>query len=448
MLLQGAAEFANIDQLGLLPFRHTDEMSGTALHPLNRAHRFPIRTDHQVAVLCFALDQVAFHKHIVVEDIDMGNPVARGSAGQGQHEDEKINERFSNDDHVGLAAVEVSLLFYRMTVTEIKAMLPETPLRSIELPQDRFPHLASGKVRDLFDLGDRLLMVASDRISAFDVILPGGIAGKGIVLTQLSLWWFAQTAHLCPNHLVPEHDQALAELLQGHEALIPRAMLVRKLQPVPLEAVVRGYLAGSGLKEYQQKRSLWGTPLPQGLSEGSALPRPLFTPTTKAHEGHDEPIDPAFWHQLAPGLPAGLLPEQDAFWEYLNRLDLAAHPFANALEHWRPVEALSLQLYTHGHQLAKRAGLILADTKFEFGLDADGTLTLMDEVLTPDSSRYWPADQWAPGQPQPSFDKQFVRDYLETLDWNKTAPGPELPAEVTTRTLDKYLTAFQRLAIK
>lgn len=278
-----------------------------------------------------------------------------------------------------------------------------------------YPHIASGKVRELFDVGENLLLIATDRLSAYDVVLPDGIPDKGGVLTQISLHWFGVTGGILPNHLVPNHEAALASVLQGREELISRSMLVRKLKPLPVEAVVRGALAGSGWKVYRQTGNLFGQAVPAGLLESSLLPEPLFTPTTKAQAGHDEPLT---------------LQQCEA----LLGTDL-----------FRQVKDASLRLFALGAQTAARAGLILADTKFEFGLDSAGKLHLIDEVMTPDSSRYWPAAGYAPGKPQPSYDKQFVRDYLETLDWPKTPPGPRLPAEVIEGTRSRYLEALEKL---
>ena len=297
---------------------------------------------------------------------------------------------------------------------EVEAALPQAALRAIEgLP---YPRVASGKVREIFDAGEAYLIVASDRLSAFDVVLPDGIPGKGILLTQISLYWFAQTGGLIQNHLVPDHPEALARALRGHEALIPRSMLVRKLRPLPLEAVVRQYLAGSGWKDYLKTGSVFGLPAPAGLRESDALPAPLFTPTTKAPAGqHDLPVSP----------------EEGA------RLLGSAR--------YEEVRDISLRLFALGSAAARKAGLILADTKFEFGTDAAGELFLIDEVLTPDSSRYWPAAGYAPGRPQTAFDKQYVRDYLETLAWDKAPPGPALPPEVIRQTQERYLQAARTL---
>ena len=278
-----------------------------------------------------------------------------------------------------------------------------------------YPLKAKGKVREVFDLGEHYLIVATDRLSAFDVVMPNGVPGKGILLTQISLWWFEQAAMVFPTHLVPDHLAALTRALKGHEHLIPRSMLVRKLVPLPVEAVVRGYLAGSGFKEYTRTGAILDHALPPGLLDGSPLPEPIFTPSTKAAEGHDEAITRARCAEI-----------------------LGEKVF-------RQVHDTSIALYRMGNARAAKAGVILADTKFEFGTAPDGSLVLIDEVLTPDSSRYWPADEYRPGISPPSFDKQFVRDYLETLDWNKQAPGPNLPANVIAKTAEKYQQALNQL---
>ena len=278
--------------------------------------------------------------------------------------------------------------------------------------------LKSGKVREIFDLGDRLLFVATDRISAFDVIMPNGIPRKGEVLTQISYFWFAQTQSFQPNHLISHANDPLPANLQPHAAqLTRRSMIVKKAAPLAIECVVRGYLAGSGWKEYRERQSVCGIKLPPGLKESSELPEPLFTPATKAETGHDENIS----FEEAARLVGPGIAEQ--------------------------ARAASLKIYNFARDYARQRGIIIADTKFEFG-HLDGQLILIDEVLTPDSSRFWPADQYQPGKSQPSFDKQFVRDYLETLDWNKTAPGPVLPVEVVEKSQAKYLEAYQRLTGK
>jgi phosphoribosylaminoimidazole-succinocarboxamide synthase len=275
--------------------------------------------------------------------------------------------------------------------------------------------LKSGKVREIFDLGDRLLFVATDRISAFDVIMPNGIPRKGEVLTQISHFWFARTEAFQPNHLISRANEPLPEKLQPFaDKLARRSMIVKKCQPLAIECVVRGYLAGSGWKEYQKSQTVCGIKLPAGLKESGQLPEPIFTPATKAETGHDENIS----------------------------LDRAKTIVGDAIA--EQARAASLKIYHFARDYARQRGIIIADTKFEFGLD-NGRLILIDEVLTPDSSRFWPADQYAPGRGQPSFDKQFVRDYLETLDWNKTPPGPKLPDEVVAKTTAKYLEAYERL---
>ena len=275
--------------------------------------------------------------------------------------------------------------------------------------------LKSGKVRELYDLGDSLLLVATDRISAFDCIIPNGITQKGEVLTQLSHFWFERFASLIPNHLLARAGDPLPEVLKPFTAHVARrSMVVKKAIPLPIECVVRGYLAGSGWKEYRQHQTVCGIKLPAGLQESSELPEPIFTPATKAESGHDENIS---FEQAAK----------------LTGADIA-----------QQARAASLKIYSEACAYARQRGIIIADTKFEFGL-FDGKLILIDEVLTPDSSRFWPADQYKPGRSQPSFDKQFVRDYLETLDWNKTPPAPALPPEVVARTRAKYLEAYERL---
>ncbi len=300
-----------------------------------------------------------------------------------------------------------------LELSRIKAVLPAEALTRVEgLP---FPKIGSGKVRELFDAGDALLIIATDRLSAFDVILPDGIPGKGVLLTQLSLWWFQRLAAQTPNHLFPDHDGEIARRLRDWPHLQARSMIVRKLKPLPVEAVVRGYLAGSGWKDYQKTGRVIDQGLPPGLRESERLPQPLFTPTSKAHAGHDEPLTAA-----------------------QTTATLGARRYVE-------VRDLSLRLYELGAREAARAGLVLADTKFEFGTDEAGKLFLIDEALTPDSSRYWPAADYAPGRPQHAFDKQYVRDYLETLDWPKTAPGPRLPPELIQQTQLRYLEAVERL---
>jgi len=277
-------------------------------------------------------------------------------------------------------------------------------------------HLASGKVREIYDAGDdRLLLVASDRISAFDVVLPTPIPDKGRVLTALSLHWFALTGDIVANHVISAKLEDFPEGARDPE-LAGRSLLVRRLEMLPLECVVRGYLAGSGWKEYGRSRSVCGIPLPEGLREADKLPQTLFTPSTKATEGHDENITPAQGMELV------------------------------GEQRYRELERASIALYERAAAAALERGIILADTKFEFGIDSDGALVVGDEVLTPDSSRFWPADTYAPGSSPASFDKQYVRDWLETQDWDKTAPGPELPDAVRDGTAARYREAYERLA--
>ena len=273
--------------------------------------------------------------------------------------------------------------------------------------------LARGKVRDIYEYGpDELLIVTSDRISAFDVILPTPIPGKGRVLTQVSNFWFARTEHVIANHIV-DPDPFVAEPAREH--LAGRSVVVRKAEPLPVEAIVRGYLSGSGRKDYERSGQICGISLPAGLVEGSRLPEPIFTPSTKADVGtHDENV------------------------AYERIIDVLGAELAGR------VRDASLALYGFGAAYALERGIIIADTKFEFGL-IGGELILIDEAMTPDSSRFWPVAGYAPGQAQPSFDKQPLRDYLETLDWDKTAPGPELPSEVVAQTAARYEEAWRRL---
>jgi len=294
--------------------------------------------------------------------------------------------------------------------------MANAPVLSLDLPGIK--KVRSGKVREVFDLGDSFLLVASDRISAFDVIMPNGIPRKGEVLTQISHFWFAKFAGLVPNHLLAGADDPLLANLQAHaELLARRSMIVKKAQPLAIECIVRGYLSGSGWKEYKKSQTVCGLQLPAGLTESAELPEPIFTPSTKAEAGHDENISFAEAEKIV------------------------------GPELAREARDLSLMIYRAGRDYARQRGIIIADTKFEFGL-FEGKLILIDEVLTPDSSRFWPADQYVPGRGQPSFDKQFVRDYLETLTWDKTPPGPVLPDEVVARTSAKYLEAYERLTGK
>ena len=273
-----------------------------------------------------------------------------------------------------------------------------------------------GKVRDIYQIGlSDLLIVTCDRISAFDVVLPNAIPGKGIVLNQISKFWFDKTAHIIPNHLV---DLSVFSAVGEHPdlpRLQPRAVVVKKLKPIPVEAIVRGYLAGSGWKEYQAAGSVCGIDLPGGLEQSARLPRPLFTPSTKAASGHDENISLARLEQLI------------------------------GKELADKIADVSLRLYNFAADYARERGIIIADTKFEFGLDASGNLVLMDEVLSPDSSRFWPVEGYRPGISPPSYDKQFVRDWLEQQDWDKTPPGPRLPDDIVDKTRDRYLLALEQL---
>jgi phosphoribosylaminoimidazole-succinocarboxamide synthase len=277
--------------------------------------------------------------------------------------------------------------------------------------------IKSGKVREIYDAAENLILVASDRISAFDVILPTPIPDKGKVLSTLSVFWFARTSHIIDNHLLLHRANDFPEPWKEFGAAHDwdgRAMLVRKAQVLPVECVVRGYLSGSGWKSYQKTGEVCGVKLPAGLRESDQLPHPIFTPTTKAEAGHDEPIT---WEQTV-----DILGQKQA----------------------EQVRDASIELYEWIGAFARQRGLILADTKFEFGV-ADGDLIVVDEMATPDSSRYWDASTYEPGRPQDSFDKQFVRDYLESLDWDKTPPGPELPENIVAGTAAKYQDAYNRL---
>ena len=297
-----------------------------------------------------------------------------------------------------------------MATTLLEADLPGLPLRH------------RGKVRDVFELpadgnGPRLLIVATDRLSAFDVVLPDPIPGKGEMLCQISNFWFERTAHIVPNHLTGADVASVLPAGVDPALYAQRAVVTRKLKPVPVEAIARGYVIGSGWKDYQRTGRVSGIALPDGLRQAEQLPQPIFTPSTKAAVGdHDENID---FDTMVRTVGA----------------DLAEQ-----------VRDATLRLYAFAAEYAAQRGIILADTKFEFGTDADGRLYVMDEMLTPDSSRYWPADEYSVGSSPPSYDKQFVRDYLETLDWDKTAPGPRLPAEVIERTRAKYAEALYKLA--
>jgi phosphoribosylaminoimidazole-succinocarboxamide synthase len=292
----------------------------------------------------------------------------------------------------------------------MRDVLYQTELKSL-------PLLARGKVRDIYAVGDEhLLIVTTDRLSAFDVVLPDPIPGKGAVLTAVSSFWFRWTRDLVANHLSDIPLEAVLEDPQDRAQVQGRAVVVRRLRPLPVEAIVRGYLIGSGWKDYRRDGMVCGLRLPEGLRLAEALPQPLFTPSTKAEAGgHDVNIDFARTEAL---LGAGLAGQ---------------------------VRDLSLRIYTAAADYARRRGIIIADTKFEFGLDADDRPLLIDEVLTPDSSRFWPVEDYRVGISPPSFDKQYVRDYLETLDWDKTSPGPRLPEDVIRRTAEKYREALKRL---
>jgi phosphoribosylaminoimidazole-succinocarboxamide synthase len=294
----------------------------------------------------------------------------------------------------------------------MQTTLQSSPQSTIDLPGIK--KLRSGKVREVFDLGETLLFVATDRLSAFDVILPDPIPHKGAVLNQLSAFWFKRFDKIDNHFVTANFDEFPKELASYRDQLAGRSMIVRKTKPLPVECVVRGYLAGSGWKEYRETQSVCGEKLPAGLKLASPLPQPIFTPATKNDEGHDLNIDMTECRRILGD-------------------DMASR-----------VKELSLQIYSAGRDHAAQRGIIVADTKFEFGTVAD-KLLLIDECLTPDSSRFWPKDQYVVGQSPPSFDKQFVRDYLETLDWDKSPPGPKLPREVIEKTSGKYVEAFERL---
>ncbi len=286
----------------------------------------------------------------------------------------------------------------------------ESTIKSLKL-------LNRGKVRDIYEIdGERLLIVTTDRLSAFDVVLPDPIPGKGEVLTAVSNFWFARLGHIIPNHLTGEPPESVVGDPREKAQVQGRAIVVRRLRPLPVEAIVRGYLVGSGWKDYRRTGSVCGIPLPSGLREAEKLPAPIFTPSTKAEAGaHDENIS------------------------FAQAAELLGEPLAIQ------VQEVALKLYQEAADHAAPKGIIIADTKFEFGLDAAGRLYLIDEALTPDSSRFWPLDQYAVGSNPPSFDKQYVRDYLESIGWNKTPPAPRLPAEVIAKTTEKYREALLRL---
>jgi phosphoribosylaminoimidazole-succinocarboxamide synthase len=301
-------------------------------------------------------------------------------------------------------------MVFPQTPTSMSPALYESDLPGLKL-------LNRGKVRDIYDIDEHhLLIVTTDRLSAFDVVMPQPIPGKGEVLTRVANFWFRRMQHILPNHLsdIPLSDAVPDEA--ARRRLGDRALIVRKLKPLPVEAIVRGYLIGSGWKDYRQSGTVCGIELPEGLQLADRLPEAIYTPSTKAEAGrHDENIS------------------------YEQSVELMGEEIASRLRDY------SLQIYNEAAAYALERGIIIADTKFEFGLDDEGKLYLIDEVLTPDSSRFWPADQYRPGISPPSFDKQFVRDYLETLDWDKTAPGPDLPDEIIRKTAEKYAEAEQRL---
>jgi phosphoribosylaminoimidazole-succinocarboxamide synthase len=277
-----------------------------------------------------------------------------------------------------------------------------------------------GKVRDIYDLGDKLLIVATDRISAFDVVLPEGIPGKGRVLNMISKYWFDQTKDIVENHLISTDVDDYPDAFRKHgDVLRGRSMLVKKTRPLPVECIVRGYITGSGWKEYKKSKSVCGITLPEGLVESSKLETPIFTPSTKAEEGeHDENIT------------------------FERASELVGRELAEKLRD------LSVTLYSRARDIAEKKGIIIADTKFEFGIDEEtGELVLIDEALTPDSSRFWPKDEYKPGSSQKSFDKQFVRDYLESLNWDKNPPAPSLPPDVVKKSSEKYHEALERLTV-
>ena len=286
----------------------------------------------------------------------------------------------------------------------------KTELSSLKL-------LKRGKVRDIYDLDKALLIISTDRVSAFDVILPNGIPGKGRILTAMSVYWFRIMEDIVPNHLIAsEINDFPAHIKQYHSVIEGRSMLVKKAKPLPVECIVRGYLSGSGWKEYMEKGSVCGISLPQGLLEGSELPEPIFTPSTKAETGHDENIT---FEEMKKIIGAQLAEE---------------------------VKLKSISIYKKANDLARKKGIIIADTKFEFGLDENNRLLLIDEILTPDSSRFWPAADYKPGQMKDiSLDKQFIRDYLISINWDKKPPAPVLPEDVVVKTTERYKEALKRL---
>lgn len=297
-------------------------------------------------------------------------------------------------------------------------MNKETPLLTTNLPQLNLYN--RGKVRDIYEINDHLLIVTTDRISAFDVVLPNGIPYKGKVLTALSEFWFQYTSDIIENHLITTHLDQMnnSNIMQYKDILQGRSMLVKHVKVIPVECVIRGYLAGSGWAEYQKTQSVCGIKLPSGLKESDKLPEPIFTPATKATTGHDENIS------------------------FANVIDLIGRRLAEELKE------KSINIYLKASDYARNRGIIICDTKFEWGITKDNNTILIDEVLTPDSSRFWPLEDYKPGKPQPSYDKQFIRDYLESLHWNKTPPAPSLPQEIIQKTSEKYLNAYKTLTGK
>jgi len=286
--------------------------------------------------------------------------------------------------------------------------------------ETNFPNMVlkrKGKVRDIYDLGKHLLIIATDRISAFDVVMPDAIPDKGYVLTQISLYWFKKKENIIPHHLVTAEVSEFPSVCQKYTSILDaRSMLVKKTHPLPVECIVRGYLAGSAWKDYQKTGEICGYKLPPGMKEAEKLPEPLFTPSTKAKEGHDVNIT---FEQMV---------------SILGNEKMA-----------QEIKEYSLTIYKQASDIAFKKGIIIADTKFEFGLDENDKLILIDELLTPDSSRFWPKEQYQPGHPQPSFDKQYLRDYLQNINWNKKPPAPKLPQEVIMKTREKYFEALHRL---
>jgi phosphoribosylaminoimidazole-succinocarboxamide synthase len=321
-------------------------------------------------------------------------------------------EHYHGSPLLGFRSSEYLIRFEPTIMTGAVPVL-ETSFNDLQLAR-------RGKVRDVYNVDDdHLLIVATDRISAFDCILPTPIERKGEILTALSKFWFERLESVIPNHLVTTEVEEMPEAIRRHgESLRGRSMLVQRTGVFPVECVVRGYLSGSGWKDYQRTGEICGHHLPEGLRESEKLPRPIFTPATKAESGHDENISEARMSEIL------------------------------GQEATKILRDIALRLYREASEYARTRGIIIADTKFEFGRDKEGNIILIDEALTPDSSRFWPADKYEPGQAQPSFDKQFVRDYLETLDWDKTPPAPPLPAEIAQATTERYLEAYRLLAGK